>query len=142
MKHPLFPNSDKEEFEVTSFKDIRYNCIAWAVDDDKRWWEPSGIDGDYWPEGTRFDLSVECLIEAYTVFGYEECEDGAYEIEWSKIAIFSKDNIEYTHAAKQLDVNYWSSKLGDGIDIKHTLKSMQNGAYGKVVRFMKKRNDC
>jgi len=139
MIHPVFRLSYSDNAEYTSPKDVLYNCIAWAVGDTKNWWEPSGSDEDFWPEGTLNDYTIKSLIQAYESLGYELCDNDNFEEGYFKIAIFSNDGIHYTHAAKQVDAVFWSSKLGSSEDIKHTLESIQNGIYGKSECFMKKK---
>ncbi len=133
-----FPNSEYHEYEIHSPFDLKYNCIAWAVDDDQNWWEPLNEPGNYWPPNTRFDYSPECLIEAYQEIGYIICDNGDFEEGYKKIALYKKDNFEYSHAAKQLNKFLWSSKLGPQFDIIHTLFCLKDGYYGNIFCFMKK----
>ena len=44
-----------------------------------------------------------------------------------------------THAAKQIDEHKWSSKLGEHHDVSHTIKSIEDGLYGKAIIFMKRK---
>ncbi|MFA5010549.1 MAG: hypothetical protein WC644_01225 [Ignavibacteria bacterium] len=138
MKDNRFPNSFTDEYDITSPKDIKYNCIAWAVNDINNWWEPSGNHEDYWPENTRFDYTLDCLIEAYRTLGYELCEDSKFEELYDKIAIFSIDGIQYSHASKQIDDKLWASKIGQEEDIVHSLFCICGGYYGDVFYYLKK----
>lgn len=36
----LFPGLQGTSFEITSPRDRRYNCVAWAANDTRRWWWP------------------------------------------------------------------------------------------------------
>lgn len=133
-----FPNTKFEPFEQTSDLDGRYNCIAWAANDNKRWYEPDPIGFYYWPDEIPREYSISSYIALYEFLGYEKCADDDIEIGFEKIAIYSKNNIP-THAARQLDNGNWTSKLGKNIDVSHSLFSMMNGFYGNVVQFLKKR---
>ena len=43
-----------------------------------------------------------------------------------------------THAARQLPDGSWTSKLGQNIDVQHTIFSIQDGDYGSVAVFMRR----
>lgn len=139
MTHPLFPNSFTEPFIETSPEDLNYNCVAWAVGDVNRWWEPDpDCETTYWPTNVPQELTIHALKLAYQTLNFKECNTGSFEQGIHKIAIFSTDKIYYSHVCKQIDTLYWSSKLGRGMDVKHTLFSLENGLYGDVVCFMQK----
>ena len=46
-----FPSLTPSGYAITSPKDRRYNCVAWAVGDQKRWWWPDPAECGYWPDG-------------------------------------------------------------------------------------------
>jgi hypothetical protein len=101
---------------ITSPKNINYNCIAWAADEDTRWGDPSY---DYfWPENISRDNTLESFIAAYETLGYERCNNEKLELGFKKIAIYIKDK-KPTHAARQLPNGNWTSKLGASFDIEH-----------------------
>lgn len=58
----------------------------------------------------------------------------------SKVALFSSDNMHVLHAARQLSNSLWTSKLGVSFDVNHALEALENGIYGDVVVFLKKKN--
>ena len=133
-----FPNLAQSGYERTSPQNPRYNCIAWAADDDALWWEPRASPGYYWPPGAPMSPTVEAYIEAYAQSGYENCDGEELEDGFEKVAIFSKGSIP-THAAKQLETGAWTSKLGQSFDIRHnTLSGVEGDAYGKVTQIMKR----
>jgi hypothetical protein len=138
FRDPRFPNTIDEPFLITSPETGNYNCIAWAanLNDIKFWPDPYGIYD--WPDDIPFEETLDAFIELYKTFGYEICESGDYEVGYIKIAIFTNGNAP-KHAARQIDDNEWTSKLGDSYDVRHTLESMEGGMYGKVSQFMKKR---
>ena len=131
-----FPNLKAADFEVTSGETARYNCLAWAVDVNDEWWEPSA-DG-VWPSDVPHDITLESLVKLYSRFGYEICEDGDHQPEFEKIAIYG-ERFEYEHAAHQLPDGGWTSKLGSGVDISHkNLDCIAGGAYGNVIAFLRR----
>ena len=69
------------------------------------------------------------------------CESADHEPEYDKIAIYG-DGGEYTHVARQLAVDgTWTSKLGPDDDINHaTPEALAGGAYGNVVKIMRRRS--
>jgi hypothetical protein len=56
-----------------------------------------------------------------------------------KVAIYADNFNKPTHAARQLDNGFWTSKLGQHFDVTHTIFSMENGVYGNVAFFMRKK---
>ena len=52
--------------------------------------------------------------------------------------IMSNVNGIPTHAARQLPDGSWTSKLGQNIDVQHTIFSIQDGDYGSVAVFMRR----
>lgn len=130
-----FPRLTAENHQITSPHDVRYNCIAWAVEETDRWWEP----GVYWPvDVQRNDYGIAVLEQAYNALGFEECADGTLEPGFTKVALYG-NNLVYTHAARQLIDGRWTSKLGKCEDITHTSpEDIGGGIYGEVVEFMKR----
>lgn len=138
FKHQNFPNTLNEPFLITSPETGNYNCIAWAanINDVKYWPDPYGHY--FWPDHIPLEESLEAFIELYKTFGYEICDNGDFEDGHIKIAIFTNNNVP-KHAARQINENEWTSKLGDSFDVRHTLKSMEGGTYGNVAQYMKKK---
>ena len=133
-----FPQSIFEPFTITSPTTVRYNCIAWAFEDDSKWYWPDDTKLYYWPPTVPRELTVEAFKKLYALKNYIVCADGSYEKGFEKIAIFSNNNIP-THAARQIGENLWTSKLGKHEDVSHSLTAMQNGCYGNVAVFMKRK---
>lgn len=132
-----FPDIEEQYLKVTSPRTWIYNCIAYAADDETKWWWP-GLNLSYWPEGVPANETIDAFVKAYNTKGYEVCEDGRLESGYKKIVIFTKNNIP-THAAKQLASGLWASKLGPAFDIIHDLDGMEGDEYGKATQFMKKK---
>jgi len=141
----IFPELEKDNhFEITSRQDIKYNCIAWAAFYDDRWmWPPGGytLDGVvfYWPEGIEKNEKIETFINAFESLGYSICEDSDYENGYRKIALYTDEEGNCTHAARQKNNGLWTSKLGREHDIAHgNPYSIQGGDYGKVACILRK----
>lgn len=132
-----FPNSTSDNFIKSSEPTILYNCIAWAVGESHRWWQPARFR--FWPSGALYNTSKEALIDAYEKIGFEKCDNGKGEDGFLKVALYTKDNINYEHAARLEQDGKWKSKLGVDIDIDHSLEALENGLYGNIYQFMKKK---
>lgn len=138
VKDPNFPNSFAEPFKKTSEATDVYNCIAWAANiNTQRFW-PDPYGGYEWPKELPFEETLDAFIEFYKTFGYSITRDGSYKEGYIKIVIFTK-NSSPTHAARQLSEDTWTSKLGENIDVSHTLAAIQDGFYGRVAVFMVKK---
>ena len=135
-----FPRLAAGQFEVTSPSSPSYNCIAWAAGDDRRWWEPSGLGGHYWPPGLPRGwrhYTLENYVDAFKAKGFAECDTADLEAGVEKVAIFADSNWEPTHAARQLSDGAWTSKLGRWVDIAHKeLGGVEGQDYGAVVMIM------
>jgi len=123
--------------------DYRYNCIAFAADDENLWWWPDRHGEGYWPNGVKREVKRDAFIQAYETIGYNVCKNGEVEAGYEKIAIYEKDGVP-THAAKQLENGRWKSKLGPWEDIEHkTVEAVQTfsgiGLYGEVAFYMKRK---
>ena len=133
-----FPNLVAEGFEIKSDPTIDYNCIAWAADDNERWWEPGVLDG-YWPAAAPQEFTFAGLIAGFATIGYEECPSADYEEGYDKVAFYGTADDNATHAAKQVGPNLWSSKCGITEDITHTLTGLVSDRYGRAMRFVRRR---
>ena len=81
----LFPKLTSENHEITSPRTIRYNCIAWAAHNTERWWQP----GVFWPvDSSREDHGIGNIVAAFQSLGFEECDDGALEEGFEKLALY------------------------------------------------------
>ncbi|MGO8698328.1 MAG: hypothetical protein ACLQVY_11495 [Limisphaerales bacterium] len=126
---------------------VGYNCIAYAAGDtEKRWWPHPNKFAAFWPEHLpREPLNAETLenfIRAFEWKGYKRgCPDGELKEGIEKVAIFALGG-RPTHAARQLESGYWTSKCGFLEDIEHpTLAAVEGKAYGKAVIFLHRRRD-
>lgn len=128
-----FPNLVAEGYSFQSPCDAGYNCIAWAADDNDNWWWPD-IDG-YWPVGVPVEVTVDAFVLAFGTLGYTECKTADFEAGCDKVALYTLDGTP-THAAKQIDNHWWSSKIGENEDISHTLDGLVGHYYGAVELFL------
>jgi hypothetical protein len=133
-----FPNSVNEPFGITSIHTPSYNCIAWAFGDDTKWYWPDPISTYYWPINVPREITIEAFIKLYETTSYEVCTNDSLEVGYEKVAIFTDKHNIPTHAARQLENGYWTSKLGQHIDVQHSIKSIEDGSYGKATVFMKR----
>ncbi len=138
LNFPNFPNSINEPFLLTSPKTTHYNCIAWAYEDNSKWYWPDANGFAFWPSEIPREENLNSFIELFKLKNYEICENGQLEIGFIKIAIYCNKEGSPTHAARQLPNGFWTSKLGMFFDVSHTLFSMENGEYGNVAVFMKR----
>ncbi len=135
------------DIEVTSPPTINYNCIAWAAEDDKHWWEPGGY---FWPDGILRTYTIKSYIQAYQSLGYQITQDSFLEQGYQKIALYIDANGIPSHASRQLSDGWWTSKLGRAYDVKHpffttwpdvviegTLYGLSN--YGNLAVVMKRK---
>jgi hypothetical protein len=134
------PRLADETYRITSPEDPEYNCFAWAASDNARVWSPTLLgSGVYWPPGIPALPSMNGVLDAYAMVGYERCESPDAEEGFEKIAIFADASGEPRHAARRLPTGGWTSKLGDHVDIEHDNLAAVGGAlYGEPAVFMKR----
>jgi hypothetical protein len=135
--HDLFPGLRGQAYAITSAKDGRYNCIAWAAGDARQWWWPDQDGEDVWPAGVERVASVSAFRDAFAVLGYMVCDDDRFEPGYERIALFALRGVP-KHAARQLLDGRWTSKLGRREDIEHALHDLTGMVYGSVVLVMKR----
>jgi len=132
-----FPNSYKEPFEITSSETPDYNCLAWALNDNSKWYES---DDDYfWFNDIARDNLLTTIQKIFENLGFHQTNFAKYQIDYERIALFSIDNNECSHLARQIDEDKWTSKLGSSYDVNHSIKSIENGIYGNAVIFLERK---
>ena len=133
-----FPDLFTSGYKITSLKSNIYNCIAWATgSEDKLWW-PDPNNQYYWPSNVPRTNKLDSFVRAFENLGYNVSTNEKHEEGFEKVALFTK-NSEPTHAARQLESGYWTSKLGPQEDIEHfDLKSIEGKHYGKVAVILKR----
>lgn len=133
----LFPGLSDCSWSKTSPEAVTYNCMSWAVEDQRRrWWEP--VPSFYWPAGAPRENTIEAYRIAFELNGYAVCNNAALEPGLQKVALYAVGS-EPQHAARQLPNGSWTSKIGIVDDILHeTLESLEGSHYGQVVLIMQR----
>jgi hypothetical protein len=125
-------------YVLTSPKDPRYNCVAFAVGDLSQFWYDVNVNGYYWPPGARSADTIEGWTDVFEIHGYRETSDRSLDPDCEKIAIYaSADGPE--HVARQKASGMWTSKAGKGRDFEHELEWLEGSFYGKVAKIMKRK---
>jgi len=118
-----------------------YNCIAFALGfEDKSWWPVEEQNTDaYWPRDScpRTD-TISTFIATFAKLGFEPCTHEHSEDGYEKIALFTDETGEPTHAARLCSNETWASKCGGNVDIEHKLRELEGPAYGKVTMFFRR----
>jgi len=133
----IFPHLADEGYVETSPATPSYNCIAWAAGQTDAWWWPSSMDVHYWPEGVPREETLEAFTLAFASLGFVPSECGDLEPGFEKVALYARDG-KPTHAARQQADGAWTSKLGEWLDITHTLRGLEGPFYGRVAVFLKR----
>jgi len=129
----IFPALPSDGYVVVSPETTAYHCIAWAAGESHRWWEP----GIYWPIQPGDDLAT--LISLFASLGYALCDDDRLEVGYQRVALYADDFGNWTHAARQLPDGWWTSKLGEAVDILHrSPHALVSDSYGEVCAIMKR----
>jgi len=136
-----FPNLKKTHYKITSPETVEYNCIAWAAGEMDCWWWPDSMETKFWPIEVKREDTLESFVKAFETLSYSVCKSPAYENGFEKIAIYSDNNGKPTHAARQLNSGFWTSKLGSSFDIEHGFEGVSDSdAYGEISVIMKRPN--
>jgi hypothetical protein len=134
-----FPNLGDEDFEITSPVDGDYNCIAWAAEEEDRWWWPAPSPFAYWPPGLPRVATLDNFVLAFGTLGFERTSNAVFETGFEKVAIYVDSNGTPTHMARQQERGIWTSKLGQQEDVDHyTLKVLEGGIYGRVAQVLRR----
>ena len=137
-KHPRLPSLNKRNNDVTSDDDPSYNCVAFAAGEMNRKWWPVFHPDFYWPSNAPKINSITSFVAAFSSLGYVECNDGAVEEGFEKVAFYVREG-QPTHASHQMPNGKWKSKLGDWYDIEHAEDAVSSGDYGRIEKYMKRR---
>jgi hypothetical protein len=135
-----FPNLAAEGFTPRSPKSLRYNCVAWAAGDQRRFWSPA--IGYYWPPGVLRSTSLDAYVQAFVAMGFTVCDDAEcaqppHEAGVTRVALYVVNGLA-KHAARQIDARTWTSKMGQNIDLEHTLRALEGPCYGWVTKILKR----
>jgi hypothetical protein len=130
-----FPALRDQPFTRTSDATEDYNCFTHAVGRADVWSWPEG--SSHWLSGVPRDGTIAGLLAGLRLFGYEPCEMGDPEPGVEKVCVYAREGSP-EHVARQLPSGEWTSKLGRGLDITHTLTALAGAMYGSPVAFMKR----
>ena len=131
-----FPKLASEGFEIVGEPTTEYNCRAYAAGNTGDWWWPDGTN--YWPPWATLDDRIDSLQEAFVGIGYELCDDGHFDEDYRKVALYEVEG-KFQHAAAQMPNGAWRSKMGEGPVIEHrSPESLSGGIYGNATVFMRK----
>ena len=137
-----FPGLITSLYEPKSEKDPSYNCVSFALGDEKNFWEDVRVNGRrvpgyYWLDDIP-DNTIAGWLKVFSTFGYRETDSAELEADFERIAIYGNRKTPQ-HVARQKASGVWVSKLGEGKDIEHTLAGLQGELYGQVVKIMKRK---
>lgn len=133
-----FPNSiEGENYKITSPHDTLYNCFAWSLNIDNRFIWPDADHIFAWPNDPDLPRNdtLEVIIRFFQKINFEVTQVRQRQADFHRIAIYCNGNTP-THLARQLPDGKWTSKLGESIDIEHTLEALEDGNYGQVKVIM------
>lgn len=139
----VFPKLNDQNHKRISKATARYNCLAFACGDERKWWEPKPGGRYHWPAHIPPSTSLTTVVRIFTSNGYTETDNRQVEAGYLKAAIYVElDDIEiYSHVALS-DGNVWKSKLGKGQDIEHDsldlLEGQNQDEYGIVAVILRK----
>lgn len=138
----MWPQLKPGNHKVTSRATRRYNCIGFALGDERTWWEADeGFGGGiHWPEGIPDTLDGWTLI--FTQHRFEITSNRDVERDFEKIAIYiSIRDMSPEHVAIS-DGRSWKSKLGRYQDIEHASLDLLEGEdaceYGMVETILRR----
>src|SRR5258706_9429209 len=98
----LFPRLRNKGYEIKSEMDPGYNCVAFSVRDEERWWDPNKPDG-FWPDGLPLDDSLNGFIAMFQAQGFAVCDTAEVEAGFEKIALYGDvAKGEFAHVARLL----------------------------------------
>ncbi len=140
-----------------------YNCIAWAMQFDDRWVEPTDedIEGVWWPKEAEVSYRPEALIQAFQAVGFVECDDTTVEDDYDKVILYKKTiQIQRIGKKEPMDFEVWAHasrlvadsvelcKFGKSFDGEHSHNVLENvsagyeeKSYGCAYAYMKRKKD-
>src|SRR5262245_58321372 len=80
-----------DNFFLNSSASGRYNCIAWAVGDETKWWEPSTDPRHHWPTDIPKDPSLGTITSLLKKYRFLTCASMQLSPRTEKVAIYCED---------------------------------------------------
>jgi len=134
-----FPGLNATNYDITSPPTFDYNCIAWAAEDDAKWWQPDPFNLYFWPGNSPRENTLPAYLHAFAAMGYVQCNNSDLEDGFEKVVIYTGRDGLPTHMARQLESGDWTSKLGPSFDISHTsVNDLQGVQYGTVASILRR----
>lgn len=138
----LFPKLQiGHNYEKTSKANPRYNCVAFANNDERKWWQAGKNGGAFhWPSNVNDTL--DGWVQLFVDQGYELTSSRDVEPGAEKVAIYvNLKDLTPSHVAIS-DGTTWKSKLGRIQDISHATLELLEGDgendYGIVERVLRR----
>lgn len=116
--HPKLVGEDYKILKSPNKNIGDYNCFAYVLDIYDEWHGPT--TGSCPIDKIKRSSRIDNITDYFKIFGYELCDNGEYEKDFDKIAIYVKKGF-VTHVSRQY-ANKWRIKLGPGYLIEHELK--------------------
>lgn len=138
-----FPKLNANNHKRVSRATARYNCLAFANGDERKWWEPLNGGRYRWPSNAKRDTLLLTVAGIFKAEGYTETDNRDVESGYAKVALYVdlEDVDSYCHVAFS-DGVVWKSKLGKGQDIEHDsldlLEGQNKDEYGMVATILRK----
>lgn len=135
-----FSRLKPENYKKTSDNDPDYNCVAFAVGETEKWIDPTPNKRHSWPKEVRRGFEIDVFIDFFrSSGGFTECESGALEQGFEKLALYADVWNRFRHVARLLESGKWTSKLGEWEDIEHdTLESLAGKTGWSPVKYLKR----
>jgi hypothetical protein len=120
----LVPGTYTHKSQATA----RYNCLAFALGDEKHWVQGGLHGGRYWwPENVPKEWSLGSLRQIFINRGYETVSSRDNEAGFEKVAIYVDLNDGSPSHVSISNGTTWMSKLGRFQDIEHISLDLLEG---------------
>lgn len=100
------------------------------------YWPPDARE--HWPLNVPAADDRSTFLKLFQQQGYEACPSAELEPGYEKVALYVDSKGKTKHAARQLRSGMWTSKLGQSVDIAHTLKGIEGERYGHAEIIMRR----
>lgn len=134
-----FPKLAGSDFSIAGPADDNYNCIAWAIGENRlNCWPIRRVDA-YWPRRIPFQETVGAFTQFFKLHHFELCDNASLELGWEKVALYALKGVP-KHAVRQLPTGRWTSKMGADEVLEIPDPGVLEGDdYGQVVLYFKRK---